>query len=429
MKPLAPTADSPAKSPLAFLFHEVDVFLSHPRNMRVLLISNFVYAFVFPILDLFVTAYVMRNSNDTRLVMGYQMALYAGIPFAFFLNGYLLRLIPTRYLFSAGMILTSITMAALMSLPQLNVVTIGITGFLMGMCVGTYWSNRDFLALSSTEDSNRNYYYSLESFFGTLCGLIVPASVGWFIHEATTLQWFGPNQYFSYYILTAFVFALSCAASFFVCQGDFANPRPTRFVYWNFHRLWYPVLGMSLLRGLANGFSTAAPIILVARLMHGEEAVLGTMQSMGMFVAAVGMYIIARVAKPEHRLKILTVGLVLYMAATVTHAILFSAVGVVIYFFLQLLCRPLIETVVCQTVFRAIDTLEKIENRNSFTYIFNNEFGLLAGRLFGGFLFIAVAYYDETIALRYVLLAISTMQIGIYFCCKHINEECAVLNK
>lgn len=161
-----------------FLQSEVNAFLDHPRNMRILLIANFAYAFVFPILDLFVSAYVMRNSNDPELVMSYQMALFTGIPFAFYINGYLLRIVPTRFLFSAGMILTSITMATLMCLPTLNIVTIGVTGFFMGLSVGTYWSNRDFLAISSTEDTNRNYYYSLESFFGTLSGLVVPISVG-----------------------------------------------------------------------------------------------------------------------------------------------------------------------------------------------------------------------------------------------------------
>lgn len=409
------------------LSSEIKVFMSHPRNMRVLLISNFIYAFVFPILDLFVSAYVMRNSNEPRLVMSYNMALFAGIPFAFFINGYLLRLIPTRYLFSAGVIMTAFSMAGLMALPELNIYTISIIGFIMGISVGTYWSNRDFLALSSTKDSNRNYYYSLESFFGTMCGLIVPISAGKFIGAVTKYNWFEGNINTAYYILTGVVFILSCIASYMVSHGDFSNPKPTRFVYWKFHPLWYQVLGMSLFRGLAHGFSTVAPIILVARLIHGQEEWLGYLQSGGTLVAAIGMYFIARVATAEDRLKILTAGLVLYMAATITHAVLFSALGVILYTLLQLLCRPLIETVVCQTQFRAIDVLEKKENRNSFAYIFNNEFGLFAGRFSGGLLFVIVATYNETLALRYVLLAISCLQIAIYFFCKHILSQCKLI--
>jgi len=408
---------------------EVKVFRSHPHNMRVLLLSNFIYSFVFPILDLFVSEYVMRNSNEPRLVMAYNMAMFTGIPFAFLINGYALRVIPTKVLFSAGMILTAIMMAALMSCSVLNIFSICAIGFMMGLAVGTYWSNRDFLALSSTEDSNRNYYYSLESFFGTTSGLVVPISAGWFIYWVVTYRWFGGTRDFAYDALTGLVFVLSCVAAIMVWQGNFTNPKPTRFVYWRFDPLWYQALGMSLFRGLAHGFTTVAPIILVARLMHGEEAILGTLQTIGMIGAAIGMYVIARIARPEHRLRILSAGLILYMAATITHAILFDVVGVIIFFFLQLLCRPLIETVVCQTLFRAIDVLEKKENRNSFAYIFNNEFGLFSGRLFGGLLFIVVDTYNETLALRYVLLVISSLQIALYFFCKHILTQCAEMEE
>ncbi|RHC70984.1 hypothetical protein DW831_20375 [Bacteroides uniformis] len=40
--------------------------------------------------------------------------------------------------------------------------------------------NRYLLALNSTNDANRNYFFGLESFFFSVCSIIVPIGVGGF---------------------------------------------------------------------------------------------------------------------------------------------------------------------------------------------------------------------------------------------------------
>ena len=48
-------------------------------------------------------------------------------------------------------------MAVMMSLGKLSLSGVGVAGLVMGMSFGLFWANRDFLALSTTNDSNRNY--------------------------------------------------------------------------------------------------------------------------------------------------------------------------------------------------------------------------------------------------------------------------------
>ncbi|MFZ4774784.1 MAG: hypothetical protein ACOYM3_05445 [Terrimicrobiaceae bacterium] len=55
--------------------------------MRVLHVTNMIYALVMPVIEIFVGAYVMRNSNDVKMVIGYQLAVYTGIPFTFYVTG------------------------------------------------------------------------------------------------------------------------------------------------------------------------------------------------------------------------------------------------------------------------------------------------------------------------------------------------------
>jgi len=122
---------------------------------------------VLPVIDIFVAAYVMRNSQDVNLVVIYQFAVYTGIPLTLLINGFLLQRIQIKRLYSLGMLLSGVAMAVMMSRGKLTLAGIGVAGVLMGMAFGLFWANRDFLALSTTSDSARNYYYGVETFFYT----------------------------------------------------------------------------------------------------------------------------------------------------------------------------------------------------------------------------------------------------------------------
>src|SRR6188768_4356957 len=107
---------------------EIDHFKSQPHNFRVLIMTNLVYAFVLPVIDIFVAAYVMRNSNDPSKVVIYQLTIYTGIPLTFLLNGFLLRRFSIKSLYSAGMLLSGVSMLVMMSLKTLDLVGIGAAG-------------------------------------------------------------------------------------------------------------------------------------------------------------------------------------------------------------------------------------------------------------------------------------------------------------
>src|ERR1035437_5211712 len=69
---------------------EFEVFLRCSRSMQVLMVSTMIYALVLPVIEVFVAAYVMRNSHAVSKVVTYQLSIYAATPLAFFLNGKLL---------------------------------------------------------------------------------------------------------------------------------------------------------------------------------------------------------------------------------------------------------------------------------------------------------------------------------------------------
>jgi len=402
---------------------EYAVFLNLPRPTRVLLITNMIYAFVLPVIEIFVGAYIMRSSNDPAIVAVYQLTVYTGIPITFCVNGFLLNRIKISHLYSFGMLLSGLSMLVMMSLDHLSVVGVGVAGILMGCSFGFFWANRDFLALNTTQDSTRNYYYGLETFFYTITYIIVPLMVGAFLANTEAKGWLGGNINLAYKIVTLVVFLLTILSSVIIHKEKFNNPVQKEFLFFRFHVLWRKMLVLAGLKGLAQGYLVTAPAILIMRLV-GNEGSLGLVQGISGVATALMLYVLGRTTQPKDRIYIFSVGLFIFLAGTLVNGILFSALGVMVFVLCKVLFSPLHDIAYYPTEMRVIDVVSKIENRNEFAYIFNHEFGLYIGRFIGLALFICLAtYVSEGFALKYALIIIAVAQLASIPMARHIIKE------
>tara|TARA_R110001606_G_scaffold65734_15_gene151837 strand:+ start:698 stop:1939 length:1242 start_codon:yes stop_codon:yes gene_type:complete len=379
------------------------------RSAKILILTNLVYAFVMPVIDIFVASYIMRNSNDPSKVMLYQLAIYTGIPVTFYINGYLLNRVNIKKLFSLGMLLSGVSMVFMMSLKEISYSGLVSAGLIMGMSFGLYWSNRDYLVLATTSDRTRNFYYGLDTFFYTTTAVLVPIVIGWYLMTGNGSTNEGVNS--GYKVVTAVVFVFTIIASIIFHFGTYEKPKSERFLFFKFHKLWNKMLQMALIKGLAQGFIVTAPAILMMKFFASEGA-LGTAQSIGAIIAAVIMLILGKVSRPKHRLIIFSFGLICFFFASLFNAVLFSSVGVIIFIFLLLIARPILDIAYFPIQLKVIDLLSELENRNEFAYILNHEFGLYVGRLIGAGTFLGIAFFgDADIALRYALLIIGILQL------------------
>ena len=408
---------------LSKIIKEFDFFSSHSKGMRVLLLTNLIYGLVGPIIELFIGAYIMRNSSDISLVVIFQLAVYTGIPLTFMINGFLLNRIKIAWLYSFGMLLSGISMFAMMLLQQLDTMGVFLAGLIMGLSYGFFWANRDFLALNTTNDGTRNYYYGIETFFYTITGILVPLAAGAFIGATDKNGWFGGHVNTAYYILTAVVFVMSMFASVLVHRGEFINPKRAPFLFIKFDRIWNKMLGLASLKGLAQGYIVTAPTMLILSLV-GKEGSLGLIQGIAAAVSAILLYVLGRVTGPNHRLLIYGIGCLLFMVGALLNAALYSALGVILFMMCLLFARPLLDIAYFPIQLKVIDYVAEKEKRNEFSYIFNHELGLYLGRLFGCGLFIVLArYVSEYAALRYALLVIAVLHALGWFMAKSILKE------
>ncbi len=390
---------------------EIDVFFRCPHSMQVLMASNMIYALVLPVIEIFVAAYVMRNSRAVAKVVTYQLSIYAATPVAFYLNGKLLGRVGAKHLYAAGMLMSGLAMMLMMQLSILTPIGVATSGFVMGLATGLFWANRGCLALTATNDDNRNYYYGVEMFVATLASVAVPALIGWFISRTTLYGWLGglPNR--AYHIVAAVVFGLTILAAGILERGTFRNPEATRFVFFSFHPLWRRMLELALLKGLAQGYIVTAPAMLIM-LLVGQEGTLGATQAIGGVFSAFLMYMAGRIAAPGHRIFVFATGLLLFFLGAVINTALFNAVGVLVFIGCLILAKPLLDLAYYPIQLQVIDVVSRLEGRNEYAYIFNHEFGLFTGRCLGCGLFLIIAYWwSGTAALKYALPVIALLQL------------------
>ncbi|MGA2203193.1 MAG: MFS transporter [Halobacteriota archaeon] len=394
------------------LMKEYNLFLSCPRDMRILLLTNMLFAFVLPVIEIFVAAYVMRNSHAVSKVLTYQLAIYTATPAAFLINGFLLRSVSINHLYSAAMLLSGIAMILMMSSPVITMSGIAISGSMMGLATGLFWANRGFLVLSTTNDSNRNYYYGLESFFLTFTSVIVPMGIGLFIAGTTRNRWLNGNPNNAYRIVSICVIVLTVLASIVVHFGRFENPPLTTFVFFRFDPLWHKMLVLAALKGLVQGYIVTAPAMLIMMLV-GQEGTLGTIQAVGGIVSSFFLYGIGRVAKPNHRVLVFSIGLLLFFIGTVVNAALFNATGVIIFMACLILAKPILDLAYFPIQFLITETVSRGEGKNQYAYILNHECGLFAGRALGCGLFLVLAtWISDIAALKYALPIVAVLQLA-----------------
>lgn len=406
-------------------------FKEQAPNMRVLLMTNMLYALVLPVVEIFVGAYIMRNTSDPILVAYYQLFMYIGIIATSCVNGFLLRKLNVKTLYAAGILVSGMSMYAMMAIKSLGFIELGIAGFTLGAASGFFWTNRYLLTLNNTNDSNRNYFFGLESFFFSVASITVPLVIGAFISliDGKEILGFFININKAYQAVTIGVIILTVIACIVLWRGKFTNPVQKDFIYFKFNILWKKMLVLSSLKGMVQGFLVTAPAILVLKLV-GDEGALGLIQGISGGLTAILVYVLGRIARPQDRLKIFVGGLIVFFVGTVFNGVLFSATGVILFVLCKVIFQPLFDLAYFPIMMKTIDTVSKIEKRNEYTYILSHEIGLFIGRAFGLLVFIFLAFQvSENFALKYALIFVASLQLLAYPLAKNITNQTNIINE
>lgn len=355
----------------------------------------------------------------------YQLFIYIGIITTSFVNGFLLRHVSVKILYAGGILVSGLSMFAMMLVKSLGFVELSIAGFVLGAASGFFWTNRYLLTLNNTTDDSRNYFFGLESFFFSITSITVPLLIGAFISQIDGREIMGCliDINGAYRLVTVGVIIVTLFAVAVLWRGKFANPVQKNFLYFRFCTLWKKMLLLASLKGMVQGFLVTAPAILVLKLV-GDEDVLGLIQGISGTLTAVLVYVLGRITKPEDRSKVFIAGLLVFFIGTLFNGILFSVTGVIIFVLCKVIFQPLFDLPYYPIMMQTIDAVVKIEKRNEYTYILSHEFGLFLGRAFGLILFMVLAFViSQDFALKYALILVGALQLIAYPLARNIIRQ------
>lgn len=407
------------------VFKEYTFFRSQSQNIKTLLITNMLYALILPVIEIFVGAYIMRNTGSPTYVAIYQLCMYFGILVTSVFNGLMMKRYSAQKLYAFGILLSAMVLMVMMFVKFTGMMELGLSGFVLGASTGFFWTNRYLLTLNSTTDENRNYFFGLESFFFSLWSIVVPLIIGAFLGSVNGFHFLGKvlDVNNGYQVITVFSLFIAILACVVLSKGNFVSPLQSKFFHIHFHVLWKKMLALAGLKGMVQGFLVTAPAILVMRLV-GDESALGLIQGIGGLLTAILVYALGRLTQPKHRMIIFGVGLLVFFMGTVFNAFLFSAIGVIVFVLCKVLFQPLHDLAYFPTMMKTIDAVKAIEKRTEYTYILSHEIGLFFGRAFGMGLFILLAYMvSEDFALRYALMIVAAIQLLSLSLAKNIIHD------
>jgi YQGE family putative transporter len=413
---------------------EFDAFSVFNPDAKKLLVINLVYALAFPFIIIFGSAFIMRatGGNNTQAIV-YNWGFFIGLIIGYLLNGLLLRRkVDIRKLFATGIFLSVVPLTILMFYGKNAEYGVIFYGLFVGTGNGVYWSCRNFLSVLVTKDENRNFFASIEQFIIIFCNALIPLLFGTFIlgHNTDHEYKMTAYKYASLVVLAIVIFA-----AWLILKSKFKSPEIRKFLYRKFTGIWCIQRILTFCVGMVeSGFMVLMTLLILN--VAGDETVLGKIEFSTAILSVLAIYIVGRIARPEHRSKIMMAGaLSLMIGGTIlvftieNTSMLFdiitvSFLGVIIMKVGQVIADPLIHSSFRATYLTSVENAALEENRDSYTYIMDNEYFMNGGRIFGGMLFLLLtSLISDMGALRFTFIILASIQLLSAFLIKVITDK------
>ncbi len=399
-------------------------FSDTPHAMQLLLAANGLYALVLPVIEIFVAAFIMRSSRSPATVVLYQLIIYAATPVGFTLNGFFLRRVAANRLYAVGMILTGVALFYLMMPTASGRAGSVASAVVLGVASGLFWANRGCLVLAITQDRHRNYYYGIETCIITVTSVFVPLAVAWLFSHAGPAGQSAITGKREYGILSVASLVVATLAGVAIGRGSMRLQAPQKLLFFRSHPIWRRMLCLAILKAIPQGYIVTAPALLIFSFV-GREQTLGIIEAVGGCVAAVCLYCIGRLSKPEHRIAVLTIGQLTFLAGSLVSAIFFDETGALVFMACLLAAKPLIDFGYYPIQFYVTNIALDLERRGDYSYIMSHECATFVGRLIGCGVFLGItSSFSDVVALRYALPIIAFLQLPSVPLARNLIARC-----
>jgi MFS transporter, YQGE family, putative transporter len=379
--------------------------------------SIFLFNAILPLLSIFLTAFLFRQTESQVLVGVFYIFLFSGITLAFYFNGFLLKKYRSNILMIAGLIFKSLVFLVLIFYPANNLIYIILFGLLYGIVVGIYWANRNFLTLIATESENRIYFSSLESLSKSASDIITPLFIGIFLTAIAYYTQFTNHD--GYKILSILMFII-IIWTILVAIRIKTPLKDVSLLVKNNSRKWKIFRFYNFSLGFLTIGTILLPPLMIFRLV-GEEGSLGTLQSIAALLSAILVYGMAKSMQTQNRFRLIKSSTVISLIGIITYSLTYSPIGVFTFMAAIALSQPFWWTYMSSLSY---DLIQSQELKRQYAGLCDREIYLNLGRNASITLFILMIFvFSDDFALRFLPLAFAFFQILALFMAKSIEKH------
>jgi len=401
---------------------ELSHFQEMGKNLQMVLLSFIFYLLASPLLGVFLSAFLWRQSGNIFFLALYYLGWSLALPLGFIVNGILLKKIHVKYLYFVGAVLPILgPVLAIFSQSLSSQLVLGY-GLIFGFTAGIFWGNKNSLSFFLTKGKNRVYYNMLEFSLSLLSSVFMPMFMGW------VLQFMDQSQLLS--VEAGYKGMVFISLGLLIISGVFmllASPddivKPEIFVK-SPSSSWKQVRLFHLIYQLLFGVNLFYPTFLIL-YFGGKEGILGTLVSATSVLAAGTLYILARKVKMEKTVSAVIFANILYVIGILFFIWQFSWVGVLGYLALHTIANSIRWTMSYAVIMEVMDTQPGVaEGKTGYAYVFDNELFFNIGRSISILLFLgAIQVFSLEFAMKYVLLIFVFLQFLLVIPLKYLMKE------
>lgn len=407
------------KQVTAFLKNEYQKFLALSKTGRMLLVSYLVFVMAQPLLGVFVQSYFWRETHEPLKIVTYYVGYFALLPIGFALNGKLLATFSSIRLYWLGCTLQGLVPFFVILSHATSFSHILLLGSIYGVAGGFFWSNNNLLSLLATTCHDRLYYNSLSSFTGTLVAIVIPVLTGWLLVLGEKTGFYLTSD--AYRVMSLCGLLLSVIAGWIPQRITFTTKSVKDLFLVTPSSRWQKLRLLDVIHGFYNSVESFLPVLVMLFLV-GNEATLGTTQSIAELCSALLIYYTGSFLSKKYRLVLLGAWVVGILIASGTLAFLFTPIAVLIAFALLALTSDFRWVALTPIIYDVIDEEEHRTNQSHYAYLLDREIFLDLGRLMGLALFAGLFLIVPLFAIRSTLFIGACLQIFVYLLAKNLVQ-------
>ena len=379
---------------IARIKREVSIFKQLSRESKLLLLCSGLFWFAGPFISLFLNIYLWREANSLEAVAIFNLFRFIGLPIGFIINGFLLRRLTNKTAFQLGLLFQGVFPFVLILLQERALHLLAPLGLVNGLSAAFYWANMNLLIYDLTFDEIRGYYTGIDIALSSTLWIIAPPLAGFVIET------FGQNRlqlsirhsyYLSFLIAGLIFFVAAVIAEKIISQKEKLDFSFKDFSFKNKSKKWASVRLLNVASGFYWGIF-AFSFGLLAFKFFGRELEVGWFNGLMGVVCALAGYFVGRYAKPERRVLVTILGVIVFFLGSLFFGVNFSLFGFYTYSILVTIGDTFLWMVHAPIEMKEMDRGYLPENKR-YNYWVDIEIFLNIGRILGVSAFILLTNF------------------------------------